>query len=223
MGIGDWGLGPIPNPQSPIPNPQSPKNLMPYNIGLLQNIDQLVNQTIKSNNTDYYSTKNYNTNNLKSALNLLIYKWRRVGGDGNCFYRAVMFSYVEKILLNKDFNKLKALLLDMDEVFNSSNGNSNSNTNVNQALAIFKKSNPNAIIKLELSVKILYLLYSILKDNDYNEKNNNNTDNNTNSLYILLIKCFNGDWGLGIGDWGLGPIPNPQSPIPNPQIHIIPI
>jgi len=26
LGIGDWGLGPIPNPQSPIPNPQSPLN-----------------------------------------------------------------------------------------------------------------------------------------------------------------------------------------------------
>jgi len=26
VGIGDWGLGPIPNPQSPIPNPQSPTN-----------------------------------------------------------------------------------------------------------------------------------------------------------------------------------------------------
>jgi len=26
MGIGDWGLGPITNPQSPIPNPQSPEN-----------------------------------------------------------------------------------------------------------------------------------------------------------------------------------------------------
>jgi len=24
VGMGDWGLGPIPNPQSPIPNPQSP-------------------------------------------------------------------------------------------------------------------------------------------------------------------------------------------------------
>jgi len=24
LGIGDWGLGPIPNPQPPIPNPQSP-------------------------------------------------------------------------------------------------------------------------------------------------------------------------------------------------------
>ena len=28
MGIGDWGLGPIPNPQSPIPNPQSPLKLL---------------------------------------------------------------------------------------------------------------------------------------------------------------------------------------------------
>jgi len=28
LGIGDWGLGPIPNPQSPIPNPQSPKKLI---------------------------------------------------------------------------------------------------------------------------------------------------------------------------------------------------
>jgi len=27
LGIGDWGLGPIPNPQSPIPNPQSPIKL----------------------------------------------------------------------------------------------------------------------------------------------------------------------------------------------------
>jgi len=27
LGIGDWGLGPIPNPQSPIPNPQSPNSV----------------------------------------------------------------------------------------------------------------------------------------------------------------------------------------------------
>jgi len=24
LGMGDWGLGIVPNPQSPIPNPQSP-------------------------------------------------------------------------------------------------------------------------------------------------------------------------------------------------------
>jgi len=27
LGIGDWGLGPIPNPQSPIPNPQYKLNI----------------------------------------------------------------------------------------------------------------------------------------------------------------------------------------------------
>jgi len=39
LGIGDWGLGPIPNPQSPIPNPQSPipnkiiyLNIIVYNL-----------------------------------------------------------------------------------------------------------------------------------------------------------------------------------------------
>ena len=32
MGIGDWGLGIGPNPQSPIPNPQSP---IPININKL--------------------------------------------------------------------------------------------------------------------------------------------------------------------------------------------
>jgi len=30
LGIGDWGLGPLPNPQSPFPNPQSP---IPNNYG----------------------------------------------------------------------------------------------------------------------------------------------------------------------------------------------
>jgi hypothetical protein len=30
LGIGDWGLGPIPNPQSPIPNPQSPSPRFKY-------------------------------------------------------------------------------------------------------------------------------------------------------------------------------------------------
>jgi len=32
MGIGDWGLGPIPNPQSPIPNPQSPIKILGIQI-----------------------------------------------------------------------------------------------------------------------------------------------------------------------------------------------
>jgi hypothetical protein len=39
LGIGDWGLGPIPNPQSPIPNPQSPIPIL--------NIKKIFNLIIK--------------------------------------------------------------------------------------------------------------------------------------------------------------------------------
>ena len=37
MGIGDWGLGPIPNPQSPIPNPQSPNPQSPIPMKIVSN------------------------------------------------------------------------------------------------------------------------------------------------------------------------------------------
>ena len=44
MGIGDWGLGigpnpqsPIPNPQSPIPNPQSPILILLVHIFIIKN------------------------------------------------------------------------------------------------------------------------------------------------------------------------------------------
>ena len=44
MGIGDWGLGIGPNPQSPIPNPQSP---IPKN-------DKLNKKKISIKNILYY-------------------------------------------------------------------------------------------------------------------------------------------------------------------------
>jgi len=40
LGIGDWGLGPIPNPQSPIPNPQSPIPLILDNYLIFKKSDK---------------------------------------------------------------------------------------------------------------------------------------------------------------------------------------
>jgi len=42
MGIGDWGLGIGPNPQSPIPNPQSPIPIY-FNIFLILKIIMKLN------------------------------------------------------------------------------------------------------------------------------------------------------------------------------------
>jgi hypothetical protein len=41
LGIGDWGLGPIPNPQSPIPNPQSPNDFFVDKQYFLKNINNI--------------------------------------------------------------------------------------------------------------------------------------------------------------------------------------
>jgi len=35
VGIGDWGLGPIPNPQSPIPKHHITSYLIKYNIHII--------------------------------------------------------------------------------------------------------------------------------------------------------------------------------------------
>jgi hypothetical protein len=45
LGIGDWGLGPIPNPQSPIPNPQSP---IPIVFNLYEKIIFLLKKIFKN-------------------------------------------------------------------------------------------------------------------------------------------------------------------------------
>jgi len=37
LGIGDWGLGPIPNPQSPIPIPKYYNINKKYNIKFINN------------------------------------------------------------------------------------------------------------------------------------------------------------------------------------------
>jgi hypothetical protein len=49
LGIGDWGLGPIPNPQSPIPNPQSPSpcNNITKHFFLIANKNKNINYIIK--------------------------------------------------------------------------------------------------------------------------------------------------------------------------------
>jgi hypothetical protein len=52
--MGDWGLGPIPNPQSPIPNPQSP---IPKKI--FNNVQKF----------NFYSTKIYYIYIKKKILN----------------------------------------------------------------------------------------------------------------------------------------------------------
>jgi hypothetical protein len=61
LGIGDWGLGPIPNPQSPIPNPQSPipNNILIIILNYIRHcFNLLINNKLKA--IKKYNPKNKN-------------------------------------------------------------------------------------------------------------------------------------------------------------------
>lgn len=55
---------------------------------------------------------------------LYIYKYRKICGDGNCFYRAVMFRYLEILVLNNQIEMLKNIAYDVYKSFNSPELNS---------------------------------------------------------------------------------------------------
>ena len=40
--------------------------------------------------------------------------WRMVLGDGNCFYRAFMFAYLETNILSKNFYEIKKFIYDFN-------------------------------------------------------------------------------------------------------------
>ena len=53
---------------------------------------------------------------LKRIMN----SWRRVAGDGNCFYRSVIFSWLEYLIFNKKINTLKIVMANLYIKFNPS-------------------------------------------------------------------------------------------------------
>ena len=57
MGIGDWGLGIGPNPQSPIPNPQSPIPMLFFKYNILFLFNKIYMNKNKHKNILYYILK----------------------------------------------------------------------------------------------------------------------------------------------------------------------
>ena len=42
-------------------------------------------------------------------------RYRRIRGDGNCYYRAVVFGLIEQIILERDMDSLEATWTDVDD------------------------------------------------------------------------------------------------------------
>jgi hypothetical protein len=79
---------------------------------------------------------------LKKIANL----WRPIGGDGNCFYRSVMFAYLENLIFQKDIIMLKKITAEIYTKFNSNY--SNTKKLPFSIRNIFDKINKNLVISI---------------------------------------------------------------------------
>ena len=100
-----------------------------------------------------------------NILKPYIYNFRTINGDGNCFYRAVMFRYLEILILNNQIEYLQNVIYDIVNAFN---------TEELKARKIIK----NMDITPDLTFKILILIVDLLKNKMMSE------------AHQILVKSF---------------------------------
>ena len=120
---------------------------------LIENAFAMDSKQIKEMNDKYNILKNY------------IYNYRAINGDGNCFYRAVMFRYFEILVLNENIEYLQNVIYDIVESFKSEEVKARINIR-------------GLNIKPDLTFKVLILIVDLLKNKMKEE------------AYQILVKSF---------------------------------
>ena len=103
----------------------------------------------------YYQAKKQKVLEMKNKydkLQNLIYNYRAINRDGNSFYRAVMFRYLEILILTKNIEQLQNVVFDFINSFNSE---------LLKSRIIIRDMN----IKPDLSIKILILIIDLIRYN----------------------------------------------------------
>ena len=118
----------------------------------------------------------FNYNERYKKLMPFIYRCRKIKGDGNCYYRAVMFRYFEQIILSKNLIVLKKIILEMNQAFKSKE--------IQDRLYIKMDVN----FKPKLHLNIMCIILNLLEKDKIKE------------AYELFIKCV---LSCSVFDYGL--------------------
>ena len=106
-----------------------------------------------------------------------IFNYRSIKGDGNCYYRAVIFRYIEIIILEEKIDLFKNVIYDMKKCFYSVEITSRKNIKMN------------TVFKPELPLKIMLLIFDLLEKNK-----------DVKTAYLIFVKsiliCPIFDFGL---------------------------
>ena len=134
-----------------------------HRIGTLSSLNYLIETT-------YYSEPNniYMMFEDKKKIEPYIYKFRTVLGDGDCFYRGIIFTFLENIILNNNILLMKEILTLFNEKINEKNP------------LIKEKDYLEKIKKINIGI-VSQILYYIIKRMEQNERQDS---------YLVLIKVF---------------------------------
>ena len=83
-----------------------------------------------------------------------VFNYRTIKGDGNCYYRAVIFRYLEIIILNKEFSLLRNIIFDMKKSF------------ISDEIMSRKEIKMNTVFKSELPLKIMIIILDLIQKNN---------------------------------------------------------
>ena len=115
---------------------------------------------------------------IKKKIEPYICKYRTVLGDGDCFYRGIIFTFLENIILTNNILLMKEVLILFNEKINENNP------------LIKNKDYLNIIKKLNIGI-VSQILYYIIKRMEENELED--------TYYILLkvfLYCSDFDYGI---------------------------
>ena len=146
------------------------------NVSAMLTLEHLFEEIILKNQIINQNINNDDLDNKYNKLKPIIYKYRKIKGDGNCYYRAVMFRYIEKIILSENIALLKKISLDMEKCFNSQEIKSR------YKIKMDIKFNP------ELHLKIMALIIYLMEKREINE---------AHKLFVkCILSCPKFDYGL---------------------------
>ena len=134
-----------------------------YRIGTVSSLDYLIEST-------YYSQKKSVKMMFadKEKLEPYLYKFRKVLGDGDCFYRGLIFSFLENIILTNNILLMKELLVLYDEKINKKNPL----FKTKEYLKIFD------LLNISIVSQTLYIFIKSMETNDIH------------ATYILFLKII---------------------------------
>ena len=145
------------------------------NVSPILTIEHLFDDIQKSN--QLFQTCNASELvNQYNKLKPIIYRYRRIKGDGNCYYRVIMFRYLEKIILEKNIILLKKIIMEMKQCFDSKEIQERLNIKIDLTF------------KPDLHLKIMILILKSLEKGKTKE---------AHELFVkCILACQTFDYGL---------------------------